>query len=108
MAIEWQQKQEYFANSGEGHFLKVQPMAIGPGYSATMNHISPDTGLLEVILIPNKDGVTGVPFETVEEAKAAAELFLEGHLITPLAEREARLAKIISSIGTRLPVPEKI
>lgn len=97
MAIEWQQVEEWFA-SQDGHFIRVRAMATGPGYSASMNHLG-NEGLMEIVLIPQEDEegnlVTGAPFNSAQDAKAAAVRFLADHLATLPAERAARLAGIM-------------
>lgn len=97
MAVDWHQKEEFVA-SQDGHFIKVQPMVMGPGYSANMNHLN-DDGVMETVLVPamNEEGewTTGTPFSSVADAKAAAERFLADHLATPVAQREARLVQIM-------------
>lgn len=101
MEIEWHQVEEFFA-SAEGHFVRIQPMLQGPGYSASMNHLN-DEGRMETILIPQRnelgDYTTGSPFHSIDDAKAACERFLADHLATPPAQREARLMEMIQPKG---------
>lgn len=99
MNVEWHQVEEFFA-SEQDHFVRVQPMVMGPGYSASMNHLN-EEGRMETILIPQVDEEgnvsTGKPFNSIADAKAACESFLADHLATPPEQREARLVKLMDN-----------
>lgn len=105
MSIEWHQKEEFVA-SRDGHFIIVQPMVMGPGYSANMRHLN-DEAEVETVIIPapNEEGelTTGAPFWSVDKAKEAAELFLTNHLATPPEQREVRLLEMMKpKVGRKI------
>jgi hypothetical protein len=87
MSIEWKQTEEFYANQ-DGYFIRVGPIVHGPGYTVHMGYLG-QQGHVETIPVGH-----GLAYDTVDEAKAAAEGFFAAYLATPATSRQEFLKNL--------------